>query len=72
MCWPPPKPGLTPDRFDAKPNTPYYYPVMHCRRCRVKMRVDAHRPHKQEKWRCPQCRAVRMKPAAYRRQKPLQ
>ncbi len=42
---------------------------MHCPRCRIKMQVQAHRPHKQEKWRCPRCWAVRMKPAAYRRKK---
>lgn len=42
--------------------------VMHCRRCRAKMQMQSHRAHKQEKWRCPQCQAVRMKPAQYRRQ----
>lgn len=41
---------------------------MHCRRCRAKMQMQSHRAHKQEKWRCPQCQAVRMKPAQYRRQ----
>jgi len=31
------------------------------------MRVQAHRPHKQEKWRCAACGAVRKKTARYRR-----
>ena len=34
---------------------------MTCPRCRTKMKVAAHRPHKQEKWRCPKCGKVRMK-----------
>lgn len=42
---------------------------MRCPRCRTKMQVETHRPHKQEKWRCPQCGKVRMKPASYRRNK---
>ncbi len=42
---------------------------MTCPRCRTKMTVAAHRPHKQEKWRCPKCGKVRMKPASYRRSK---
>jgi hypothetical protein len=31
------------------------------------MKVRRHRPHKKEKWVCPKCRKVRMKPARYRR-----
>lgn len=42
---------------------------MTCPRCRTKMKIAAHRPHKQEKWRCPKCGKVRMKPASYRRSK---
>jgi hypothetical protein len=31
------------------------------------MQVEAHRPHKHEKWCCAQCGTVRMKPAIYQR-----
>ena len=33
------------------------------------MQVQAHRPHKKEKWRCANCRAVRMKPVQNRDKK---
>ena len=33
------------------------------------MALQARTPHKQKKWRCPQCGLVRMKPAVYRRYK---
>lgn len=35
---------------------------MYCRKCKVKMKEEKRSFHKQRKWICPKCGAVKMEP----------